>query len=128
MSTTITKKVPVATHYAACDSPNQLRYIDSTYQIDPILSFKDYPFDPIFAPAAYDCCVAAIEGGYAFSAYGVENINVPCRLFRADDQGTACSFDGTTEPFYVTPNSSMSIPYILSNGYCGSWVYAGVKQ
>jgi hypothetical protein len=123
-TSTLTKQVPVATHYAACDSSNQLQHIDSTNDVASS-NFENYPNDILIAPSAYDCCVAAIEGGYAFSAYGINNLYDPCRLFIAKDQGATCAFNGTEESFYVTPDKPQVNPYVLSNGYCGSWVYAG---
>jgi hypothetical protein len=121
-ATTSTKSVPVATHYAACDPPNQLSRVESFFDINPDASFRR-PFDGVFALTPYDCCVAAIEGGYAYSAHNIRSGLGECRLFKKDD-GSVCKFSATNGPFYVYPNGGQT--YTLSNGYCGSWQYAGV--
>jgi hypothetical protein len=120
-TSTSTATVATATHYAACDVSNQLSHVSGNDIVQGIpISLSDLN---IFAHTAYDCCAAAVQYGYGFSAFGFFEGGVPgCQLCFAG----SCALNGTVGDFGTVRNGGKT--YTLSNGYCGSWRYDGLAD
>jgi hypothetical protein len=126
---TETKNVPIATHYAACDTSNQLSHVGD-YAINPdgLLNEPGYP--SFYATSPYDCCVLAIEGGYSRATWFLSkdyNDFHACFPYRDNmEKNAPCAFNASVMPFNVKPSDNSTEHYTLMNAYCGSFKYAGV--
>ena len=124
-TTTSTVLAPAATYYAACGSDNLVGGVNG-HGINS--GGFDYGVVTATASSAYDCCVAAIQGGYGGSVYGVPNTQQSdagvCYLAATSGAGV-CNPQEEDVTFYTSSSVAADSLYILSNGDCGHDTWLG---
>nr|POE66170.1 hypothetical protein CFP56_54432 [Quercus suber] len=122
LTNTIYETAAVATFFQACDTSNQLQSLvnGQVTPDDDALRTVMTTFNA--AGSAYDCCVAAIRGGYAGSLFGGGGILQGCNL--VNNHVDVCAYNGTQTKFQMLLFGSSRLT--LSNAYCGALIYNGI--